>query len=352
MESRLGSTLYIEDLEAAGSTMDLHDLDGKVLMISGATGMIGTFLIDLIMHRNSHSSDNTEIIALGRSREKAASRFQEYMADRNFRFLECDITNPVPDAGRADFIIHLASTTHPLAYSTEPIGTITSNVLGTINLLEYGIAHEMSRFVYASSVEVYGENQGDTERFDENYCGYINSNTLRAGYPESKRLCEALCQAYRKQKGIEAVIPRLARTFGPTMLMSDSKAISQFIKKGLAGEDIILKSQGTQLYTYTYAADAASGIMSCLISGKDGEAYNIASTENEITLRDLAGMIAKTSGVKIVFELPDETEKAGYSTATKATMTDGKARREMNWNARFSVRDGIDRTLKILRQTM
>ena len=348
MDSRLNSKLYIEDIQTIIKNLDIRLLNGKSIMISGATGMIGTFLIDLIMYHNANENGNIRIIALGRNREKGKARFSEYFDSSLFSFIDCDITKPITADIESDYIIHAASTTHPLAYSTEPIGTITSNVLGTINLLEYGIKHNLKRFVYVSSVEVYGENQGDTDRFDESYCGYINCNTLRAGYPESKRLCEALCQAYRKEKNIEIVIPRLARSFGPTMQMSDSKAIAQFIKKGLAKEDIVLKSKGDQLYTYTYTPDAVSGILACLLNGLDGEAYNIASKENEITLKNLAEMIATNCGVKVVYDIPDEAEKAGYSTATKATMKSDKAKREMNWQTKFSIAKGINRTIEII----
>ena len=254
------NSLYIEDLDKIISLYDMSPLYGKTIMISGATGMIGSLIADLLMHLNGISERcNIKIIALGRNRKKAEARFGSYFNASSFMFYECDITKPLTNIDeKVDYIIHAASTTHPLAYSTEPVGTVTSNVLGTMNLLDYGTVHGLKRFVFLSSVEVYGENRGDVDRFDENYCGYINCNTLRAGYPESKRLCEALCQAYRKEKGVEIVIPRLARSFGPTMLMSDTKAISQFIKKGIAGEDIVLKSEGKQLYTYTYAADAVS----------------------------------------------------------------------------------------------
>ena len=143
-----------------------------------------------------------------------------------------------------DYVIHLASNTHPLQYSLDPIGTITTNVFGTYNTLEFAKKQHAVRYAFASSNEIYGENRGDKELFDESYCGYIDSNTLRAGYPESKRCSEALCQAFNKQENIDVVIPRLTRSYGPTMLMSDTKAISQFIKKALANEDIVLKSEG------------------------------------------------------------------------------------------------------------
>ena len=135
-------------------------------------------------------------------------------------------------------------------------------------MLEFAVKHSAQRFAFASSNEIYGENRGNTELFAENYCGYIDSNTLRAGYPESKRCGEALCQAYKKQKGLNVVIPRFTRSYGPTMLMSDTKAISQFIRRSIAGKDIVLKSEGNQFYSYTYVADAVSGLLTIFVKRK------------------------------------------------------------------------------------
>lgn len=145
--------------------------------------------------------------------------------------------------------------------------------------------HNSSRFVFASSNEIYGENRGDVEFFDENYCGYINSNTLRAGYPESKRCGEALCQAYIAKKNLDVVIARLTRSYGPTMLLSDTKAISQFIKKALAKEDIVLKSAGNQFYSFLFVADSVSGLLTVMLKGEIGEVYNIAEENNDIKLK-------------------------------------------------------------------
>lgn len=159
-----------------------------------------------------------------------------------------------------------------MLYATDPIGTITTNLIGAQNMLEFSAQHNAVRFLLASSNEMYGENRGDVEFYDEDYCGYINCNTLRAGYPESKRCSEALCQAYKQQKGLDVVIARLTRSYGPTMNMSDTKAVSQFIKRGVAGEDIILKSEGTQYFSYTYMSDAVSGLLWVLLTGENGEA--------------------------------------------------------------------------------
>jgi nucleoside-diphosphate-sugar epimerase len=132
------------------------------------------------------------------------------------------------------------------------------------------------------------------------------------------------------------------------MLPSDTKAISQFVKNGLAGNDVVLKSEGYQLYSYQYVADTVAGILFVLLAGGIGQAYNIASPDSDITLRDLAGAIADAAGTKVVFELPDDVERAGYSTATKALL-DGSKLRKLGWQPEYDIRQGMARTLRILK---
>jgi len=223
-----------------------------------------------------------------------------------------------------------------------------TNIIGLNNLLNYAADHGCSRFLFASSNEIYGENRGDAELFDEKYCGYIDCNTMRAGYPESKRAGEALCQAYIRQKGLDVVIPRFTRSFGPALLKTDTKALSQFLHKGVTGEDIVLKSAGTQFFSYTYVCDAVSGLLYCLMKGECGEAYNIADVSCDITLRDLAKIIADYVGRKVVFDLPDEAEAAGYSKATKARLDSTKLQ-SLGWKAQFDMKTGLEHTIEILR---
>lgn len=346
------NTLYRQEIRmAAQRSLPWDSFRDKSVLISGATGLVGSFLIDVLMERNEQHGMNCRIYALGRSREKAQARFGARSRDPLFTFIPYDINLPFArdDLGRVDFVLHLASNTHPLQYATDPIGTITTNIIGLQNMLEFACAHSAERFAFASSNEIYGENRGDSEFFDEAYCGYIDCNTLRAGYPESKRCGEALCQAYRKQKGIDICIPRLTRSYGPTMLQADTKAISQFIKKGIAGEDIVLKSAGTQYYSYTYVADAVSGLLTVLLLGESGAAYNIADPASDITLRDLAALIAENAGTKVVFEIPDAVEAQGYSKATKARL-DGTKLRALGWRPAYDIRSGIFRTMEILKQ--
>lgn len=344
--------LYIEDLDYVRN-LDLpwEQLSNKRILISGATGLVGSFLVDVLMRKNELDSLNVTVYALCRNASKAESRFSYWKHSHQIKFVYCDINNPFNkfESETIDFVIHLASNTHPIQYSTDPIGTITTNIIGLRNMLDFAVEHHSVRFMFASSNEIYGENRGDVELFDENYCGYINSNTIRAGYPESKRCGEALCQAYKYQKNLYVVIPRLTRSYGPTMLMTDSKAISQFLKKALLGEDIVLKSKGNQYYSYTYVADAVSGLFHVLFKAENGETYNIADQRSDIKLMDLASMIAELAKKKVVFEIPDEIESSGYSKATKARL-DGSKIKKLGWKAKYDMKNGLSRTLRVLKE--
>lgn len=343
----------MEDIKFIASLcLDWNKIKNKSIMISGSTGMIGSFLIDVIMYRNRREYQNCNIIALGRNKEKAKKRFLDYWKDSKFKFIECDINNlsEVKNLDSVDYIFHAASNTHPLAYSTDPIGTVTTNIIGTYNLLELASSKNVKRFIFASSVEVYGENRGDIDKFDEKYCGYIDCNTLRAGYTESKRAGEALCQAYIKQKNLDIVIPRLSRTYGPTMLMSDTKAISQFIKNAINTENIVLKSKGTQLYSYNYVADSVSAVLSILFDGKSGEAYNVSDSLSDITLYELASIIADYSNTEVIFEDPSDIESNGYSKATKAILDSSKLR-DIGWKANYPINIGIKKTIEIFKES-
>lgn len=340
---------YQEELQTLLKTdLPWEKLAGKTIMISGATGMIGKCLIDILMQYNYNCTVNAarfiKIIALSRNEENARRRLHEYWNKDFFRYIACDINQTIPECGQIDYIIHAASNTHPLQYSGDPVGTITANVIGTKNLLDYAVSHKTERFCFLSSVEIYGENRGDTDRFDEKYLGYLDCNTLRAGYPESKRVGEALCNAYYQAYQLDFVIPRISRVYGPTMLSSDSKAIAQFIKKAAAGEDIILKSAGTQLYSYTYVSDAVMGVLTVLLKGESGAAYNISDTKSEVTLREITEWLAADNGVKVIFDIPDAVEQAGYSTATKAILDTEKIE-VLGWRPRTHMREGLHKTV-------
>lgn len=344
----MNNKLYTHELiQEIKKLKNIDKLANTTILIAGATGMIGSCIVDIIMHLNTNAHLNCTVIALGRNEIRAQKRFKDYWNNKNFFFEKNDINYKIEIKGKLDYIIHAASNTHPLAYAKYPVETINTNVIGTNNLLNLAVSHHIQRFVFLSSVEIYGENRGDTEKFDENYLGYLNCNTLRAGYPEGKRVGESLCQAYNAQYNLDVVIPRLARSFGPTMLMSDSKAMSQFIKNGLESKNIVLKSKGEQEYSYIYSIDAAGAVLFCLLNGKTGEAYNVAGNNCTVKLKNAANIIADICNTKVIFELSDMIEAKGYSKATKAILDVSKLN-NIGYVSNIDLNTALKETIDIL----
>ena len=341
--------LYFEELKIVASDRGLYwaGLGKKKILITGASGMIGSYIVDLLMMRNHLFDDSIEVFALSRNMDKLAKKFLCYQDKDSLHIIEQDICNTLMLETDVDYIIHAASNTHPLEYAKKSVETITTNVVGLNNIYEYARNKPGCRVVVLSSVEIYGENRGDVDGFDESYCGYIDCNTLRAGYPESKRLCETMAQAYNNQYGIDSVIVRLSRIYGPGVEDDDSKAMTQFINKAINHEDIVLKSDGSQLYSYTYIADAVRAILKVMLEGKSGQAYNVADDTSDKTLKDIAEFLASISGSKVIYEIPNESESRGYSTVTKAVLAAKKIKR-LGWKPLFSMEEGLRQTLNIM----
>lgn len=176
--------LELEDVKRiAELPYDWGRFDGKTLLISGGTGFIGNFICDVIRYRNKHYGSHIHIVSLSRHGGDSDDTVEKIAAD---------ITQPISYNGPVDYILHLASNTHPAQYAADPVGTITTNIIGCNNLLKLAVEKKVNRFLLASSNEIYG--QGPEYPMDESYSGYIDCNTARAGYNESKRTCEALCQ--------------------------------------------------------------------------------------------------------------------------------------------------------------
>ena len=337
--------LYQEDLNGILQTHGMEQLRGKRVVMTGATGLIGICLIDALMLYNRQYAADVHIIALGRNKATAASVLGEYFDDPLFCFVEHNALNPLPDSISADYIIPLASNTHPLAYSTYPVETMLTNLKGAEHALAMA-RRQHATVLYPSTVEVYGNARGE-DVFTEDYTGALNLSTARSCYTESKRTAEALCLSYIEEYGITVKIARLSRVFGPTMKESDSKASSQFIKKALAGDDIVLKSKGEQFFSYTYVADAVSALLHILFNGECGVAYNVSTPTCDIHLRDFAALCAAFRDKQVVFDLPTATEQKGFSVATKAILENSRLR-TLGWQSRYDIQDAVRRTLDIL----
>lgn len=336
--------LYQEDLKRILDVPEVERLNGKSFLITGATGLIGVCMIDALMGYNRQGAD-IQIYAIGRSWEKAKSRLGEYEQDEHFHFIEQDVRQPLPEDIQVDVIIPLASNTHPLAYSKYPIETIEINVKGAEHALNKALACGAT-VLYPSSVEVYGNARGE-DVFTEDYTGKLNLENARSCYPESKRLSEALCLSYMAERGVDVKIARLSRAFGPTMLMTDTKASSQFVLKALAGEDIVLKSKGEQFFSYTYVADVVRSMLYILLHGESGKAYNVANKKCNVKLKDFAGACAHWAGKEVVFDLPSEVEQKGYSVAMHAIL-DNTRLLSIGCQPLCPFEDAILRTLDIL----
>ncbi|MBQ9236640.1 MAG: NAD-dependent epimerase/dehydratase family protein [Prevotella sp.] len=333
--------LYREDINNIISMKGIENLRGTSILITGATGMVGVMLIDALM-----ALGDVKVIAVGRSKQKATERLGEYFDKDNFEFLEHDVCKPFPEDIVVDYIIPMASNTHPLAYSQFPVETMMINLKGA----EYALSlaeKTGATVVYTSTNEIYGNTVNDNA-FDEDSNGKLNLSNARSCYNESKRSAEAMCQSYMAEKGVKVKIARLCRVFGPTMLMSDSKASSQFIKKAIEGEDIVLKSDGSQYFSYTYVADAVMGLLTVLLRGEYGVPYNVSSTKTDVHLRDFARMCAEYNGKEVVFDLPTQAEAQGYSMATQAILSNERIK-NIGFIGKYEMKDAVRRTIEIFK---
>lgn len=339
------NSFYQDDLDSVLGIPGMHNIFGKTFLITGPTGLIGLFLIDVLMKYNKQGA-NINVYAVGRNKQKAFARLGEYYNNPLFHFIEQDVREALPNDISPDWIIPLASNTHPLAYSRFPVETIEINVMGAAYALEMA-SRCGAGVLYPSTVEVYGNARGK-DIFSEDYTGELNLFNARSCYPESKRLSEALCLSYMAEKGVNVKIVRLSRVFGPTMMMSDSKASSQFIIKALKGEDIVLKSSGEQYFSYTYVADAVSALLYVLLYGESGVAYNISNDNCNVHLKEFAFACSAVSGTNVVFDLPSQEEQKGYSVATQAIL-DNNRLKGLGYQSHYTFFSSLERTIKILK---
>lgn len=320
------------------------------LFVSGAAGLIGSYLIDLLLVANQKLGLHIKICACDRNVGLLDERYSEGHSDVLTKLVVDICQSPLPEE-HYDYVIHAASNTSPVDYATKPIDTIWTNIFGTKKLCELAVRCKARRFLFCSSVEAYGRNNGDVDAFKEDYSGYVDCNTIRANYPAAKRCSEALLNAYAAEyPDFEFVTARIGRFYGPTVIRSDSKAPSQFIKNAVNNESIVLKSAGTQLFSWGYVGDCATALLTILAKGGKGNAYNVADPGSCRMLKDFAGIAAQSGNGKLEFVEQTATEKAGYSKVDKATLDTSKLE-ALGWSAVHHLETGIPRTVKYLRET-
>ncbi|PWJ61062.1 nucleoside-diphosphate-sugar epimerase [Fibrobacter sp. UWR4] len=312
-------------LEAANQDLPREKLQGKNILVTGATGLIGCCIVETLL---KHLNLNLHVYASGRSEERIKTIFKNYLNSNYFHFLKHDILNPLECDIDFHYIVAAAGVASPQLYSTDPISVIKSNLWGIDNILKYGINHHLEKFVYVSSGEIYGE--GDGRDFTEDYSGYVNCASLRACYPSAKRASESLCIAYSHQYNVDLCIARPCHVYGPNFSDTDNRVYAQFMRNVLNDENIVLKSSGNQYRSWCYVVDCASAILHIMLKGGNGQAYNIADPSSNLSIKELAEMIASCGHKKVVFEIPTDAEKKGFNTVTKSIFSIADSHRQVN----------------------
>lgn len=342
------NNIYLGDLQVAlESIIRFEKLNNKSIMITGATGLIGSFIIDVLLYANKKNNSNIEIYAIGRNIERLKRRFEKANSNK-LNYIEHDVNDKITFDLKIDYIIHAASNAYPAAFKNDPVGTMISNIVGTKRLLDYARNHDTKRVMFISSGEVYGNDDIGIESFKENYSGYIDPIQVRSCYPISKRAAETLCISYSKQFGLDTIIARPCHCYGANTTAIDNRANVQFINNALQDEDILLRSDGSQVRSYCYIADAVSAILTVLINGESCQAYNISNSEVYASIFEFAETIAKLTGRKVKFEKTNSLCK-DEETPIKRQVLNSHKLELLGWSGKYSLKRGIENTLKILK---
>lgn len=334
-----------KDLEELIQNPVFEEFKNSTIMVTGATGLIGSEIVLAFLCANRLKSLNTKIIALVRNLEKAKKIFSCQIDNSNLKIIEQDINNPIEYNENVDYVIHTANTTSSKEMLTNPVETINTIVNGTNNILEFAKTKMRKSFCYLSSLEVYGNIISELSIGEDCY-GKIDLSNPRSCYPEGKRLAEVLCTSYALEYELDIKIARLTQTFGAGVDINDNRVFAQFAKSVIKNEDIVLHTDGSSLKNYCYITDAVSGILTLLSKGKSGEAYNIANPQTAVSIKDMAQMLSKKYNTQVKFCI--DNKNRGYADKYVIKLSSEKLER-LGWQANIGLDEMFEKLIESLR---
>lgn len=323
--------------------------DGATVLVSGANGFIPAFLIELFLRLNETKRFRpARILALVRNQQRTQQRFAAYAGRPDLAFIVQDVSHTTRVPQPVDYIIHAASQASPRFYGADPVGTWEANVLGAHNLLSLARVHHLKGFLFLSSGEVYGcVNDDAALALGESNFGPLDPTNVRACYAESKRAAETLCACSAHQWGVPTHIARLFHTYGPGMRLDDGRVFADFVADILAGRDITVRSDGNDVRSFCYLADAVAGCLTVLLRGKPGEAYNVGNEKCAVRIGELAGTLAglfPEKGLRVVYS--NEDASAGYiRSPIRRSCPDTAKLRSLGWTPVTPIAEGFRQTV-------
>lgn len=337
-----------EDFEAvAQSDLPWEAFKGRSFVVTGATGLVGSLLVRALLYCDRVHGLGTKVYALVRSVEKAKQIFGETNAPE---YLVADLAkDEIAGDFACDYVIHAAAVTTSKLMVSDPVGTIRTAIDGTEKLLKLAVEKKAQAFVYISSMEVYGQPKTDGKTAEKDL-GYIDISTVRSCYPEGKRMCECLCNAYAAQYGLNVKSARLAQTFGAGILPTENRVFAQFARSAVNGENIVLHTTGESEGNYVYTADAIRAIMLLLVKGESGEAYNIANEQSHTTIRSMAELVAEQiagGAIRVVLDIPQDASSLGYAPPVKMWL-DASKMRALGWEPTVGLADAYRRMIRYM----
>ncbi|MDH5161288.1 NAD-dependent epimerase/dehydratase family protein [Heyndrickxia oleronia] len=348
IESPNDEVLQNDIEQIALSNIPISHLKNKSILITGATGLIGSQIVRTLACCNRLRNTNIEIIALARNEKKAKDVFGDMLNDSDLRMIYGDVIKPVKITGDIDFIIHGASITSSQDFITYPVETINTALEGTKNMLELAKEKKVKSFVYLSSLEVYGVTNPSLSSVTEMDYGFIDVINPRSSYSESKRMAECLCIAYAHEFDVPVKIARLTQTFGAGVNYNDSRVFAQFARSLIENKDIVLHTKGETVRSYCYIRDAITALIFILNKGENGQAYNVANMETTISIKDMAEMLTKQlakNAIKVVFDVSKEASQLGYNPTVNIRLDTSKLQ-NLGWKAEIGLEEMYRRMIE------